>query len=67
MILQEESKILEGLIEREDTIEHNFKSEVKQEVPIDKEKGSILKTLKKQATSHKIIEEFLMNHFEDEL
>jgi hypothetical protein len=67
MILQEEKKIFEGLIEREDTIERDFKTQVKDEVPIDNERGSILKTLKKHAASQKIIEEFLMNHFEDEL
>lgn len=65
MIMLEEKKIIEGHIEREDTIERNFKSEFNSTLPHENENGSLLKSIKELAPKSKAIEQFLMTHFED--
>lgn len=67
MIMLEEKKIIDGQVEREDTIERNFKTEFNTSLPNETESGSLLKSIKGLVHKSKAIERFLLTHFEDAL
>lgn len=67
MIMFEEKKIVDGQVEREDTIERNFKNEFNSFLPRENDSSSLLKSIKELAHKSKAIDRFLMKHFEDEV